>query len=141
MATQIADSTDGYFVLNQNQTSNAYRLQYNFVAVQFVWTGDGYGTITLQESWNRTNWKTVQHNDIDGYQCSGISVAGAASTDTLQFINIKSPFIRVRYTYTSGTGGLDFYIKEKQANFGRRLSGANLWRSFFPDASGSRGGG
>ena len=130
MATEIEFNTDGYMVLDATRTSKAYAIKDNFVAIQFVWT-DGYGTIKMQESWDRESWKATQLYAADGYQTTGIDVNGDGY-ETLQYINTAMPFIRVKYELISGSGGLNFYVRTKQANFWKRISGKSCWKSFFP---------
>lgn len=93
--------------MSGNITSNAQQLnQMALSAIQAYWTGSPVGTLKLQISNDNANWTD--------YTGSSTSVSGAGNF-VWNLVYAGFPWVRVVYTFSSGTGSLSVTVNGKGA--------------------------
>lgn len=113
MATKISPYVRGTISMDGYSISDAIVVNEGNACAFQAWWETGKGRIKLQESIDRENWTIIEQADIDGYMYDYYSVS-APGHYCCEIKNITSPFIRVKYDYTSGSGTLRFYFHTKR---------------------------
>lgn len=105
--------------MSANITSVVTNIQFlDNVGVELDWTGTPTGTVNVQVSvsyaqdaeGNVTNagtWNNVALNP-------SISIAGSAGSQYIDLNQLAAPWVRIVYTFSSGTGALNGYISAKE---------------------------
>jgi hypothetical protein len=93
--------------MSGNITSAATNIQYlDNVGVQFNWTGTPTGSFYVEVSLDKANWTALSLSPAP-------AASGAAGTWYCDLQELSSPWIRVRYAASSGSGTLDVYVGGK----------------------------
>lgn len=81
-------------------------------------SGTRVGTIAIQVSNDKTTWYTPTITQVStGSEVSSISVVTSTSVaDCIEIANFGWRFLRIYYTYTSGTGTLNAWAMIKRRN-------------------------
>lgn len=101
-----------------NITSDPTNIQYlDNVSIQLNFTGTPTGTFSVQGSLDYQQAspyaKAVTGNWIDLTLSPAPAASGSASQILLDLNQLSFPWVRVVYTFSSGTGSLDAYISGK----------------------------
>ena len=111
---QVSCLYDGYFLLDANQETNWFWIQTSLGAIQFH-TDDtsAYGKLEIYKTINKTNWvKQYWINEsnviVDGYYVNG------ATTDLIiELKTLCESWVKIKYIYTGGTGGINYWVRFK----------------------------
>lgn len=117
MATRFWNgASDGYLTLNASGstppkvTSHARQLSVHVV----VDNTDAAGKITFEQSNDAANWVQMYYKEddesVDGYMVDGYDVTSGNNVNIIVSPIRVAKFLRVTYTRTSGTGGLQANI-------------------------------
>lgn len=115
MSTQL-NGFDGYMVLTETQNSDPISVGHaarNAIQV-VVDNTDAVGEIVIQGSIDKTNWVVLNYEDASGNLQNGYDVTSGNDVNHVFETDTALPWLRVRYVFTSGTGGLNFYINSKR---------------------------
>lgn len=100
-------------------TGAATNIQYlDNVSVQLIFTGTPTGTFTIEGSLNYSE-NPYDHSQINAGTWTAItlpttaSASGAAGDILIDLNQLSFPWIRIKYTRSSGTGTLDAYVSAK----------------------------
>ena len=89
-------------------TSQSVPVQYESnIGIQLVFTGSPTGTFTVQASNDNLNWETMTFSE------GAISASGSGSSHALSVKGFGFKWIRVVYTFSSGTGVLNGNLTAK----------------------------
>lgn len=109
---------DGYMTLDESQESDLMAIGHaKHFAIQVVVTGatgSAVGEIVVQVSNDKANWVDVYWVDQSGVVQDGYDVNSTDFTHMFDASDIGAGWARLKYNYTSGTGGLNFYINSKK---------------------------
>ena len=75
---------------------------------------DAEGEIVLQGSNNKTHWVDIYCEDENGNSQDGYDVTSGNNVNHIFDADIAVGWLRVKYNFTSGTGGLNFYVNTKK---------------------------
>lgn len=93
--------------MGANITSSSLDLnEANTYCAQLIYTGTPTGTLKLQGSNDNSNW-----TDISG---KSVALAGSAGSSFLSDTGFGYGFLRIVYTFTSGTGSLTATVNAKR---------------------------
>ena len=87
------------------------------IGFQLVWTGTPVGSFSAQMSFDHEEQNGVvvtPGNWIDIIQSTVITASGSADKGIMNLTQLTAPWIRVKYTATSGTGVLNAWVGAKQ---------------------------
>lgn len=112
------EGLDGYKVLNESWTTDSISLNgIQSISIQTVVdTSDAYGEIAYEKSNDATNWTRVYYvddTDLSTVQ-DGYDLTGSSCRPMVEFPQVTYGFIRIKYTRTSGTGGLTWRAVTKK---------------------------
>lgn len=107
---------EGYLTLAATGATDPIAITHaSRVAIQVeVDNTNAVGEIAIQGSCNKTNWCDIPFLDIDGNVQDGYDLSSGDDIVKTFDIDTAVPWLRILYTRTSGTGGMDFYINKKK---------------------------
>lgn len=96
--------------MSSNITSNSVNIQFqDFVSIEVIITGTATGSLAVQGSHDNTNWVS--------YPLSADNTITAGSPSSFLIENhqvLPSPYIRLTYTATSGSGTMNATLTARQ---------------------------
>lgn len=115
---KFSQKLDGYDVLDGDFTSDIYSLNgIQTASIQCVIeTSDAYGEIALEKSNNASNWLRVYYIDQTDFTTvqDGYDLTGSACHPMFELDGISYGYLRLKYTRTSGTGGITWQVVTKK---------------------------
>lgn len=120
MAGNSKNALTPYHVINAVSmgatiTGAAVNIQYlDNISIQLIFTGSPVGTVSLEGSLSYAQSSTGAVINAGTWTPLGVTYAISAAGDLLIDLNEMSfPWIRIKYTRSSGSGTLDGYISGK----------------------------
>ena len=100
--------------LTGNFNSSAINvLQSDVVDIQCNYTGSPSGTLTIQGSLDGVNYAAIPFQSGTSVVTS-LTLPTATSPILVNIINAGLKFVRISYTFTSGSGSMDAYISYRR---------------------------
>jgi hypothetical protein len=100
--------------MSGNLTSSAVDIEFlDNIGVQFNFTGTPTGTFDVQISMDY-NTQTGAGNWISLVFSTAPAASGSANQIYIDMNQMSAPYMRVKYTATSGTGSLDAFVCGKE---------------------------
>lgn len=114
--TNILQKMEGYMVLDEDRTSDLIPITAsNEFSIQIVVDStNAVGEVKFQGSIDKTNFNDFNFLDENYAIQDGYDIESGASFSHIFDFSTATPFLRISYSSTSGTGGMDFYVHRKR---------------------------
>jgi hypothetical protein len=88
-------------------------LQVDLVGIQLNYTGSPVGVIEVQGSLDNVNFSSLYLN-VNGNPATNIAIPTNTSPIAIDLYGSAMPYLRIKYTRTSGTGSMDGFVTYKR---------------------------
>lgn len=88
-------------------------LQVDLVGIQLNYTGSPVGIIEVQGSLDNVNFSSMLLS-VNGSSATSIAIPTNTSPIAIDLYGSAMPYLRIKYTRTSGTGSMDGFVTYKR---------------------------